>query len=180
MTHTFLFPHPNLNSLGVVIASLIAGSFGMIWFGPLFGRTWQTTSRWSQKKMAENLKEMPVLVLAGNIGTGLTCFVLANLIEGLRLNLCDSLILAALIWIAFKFAAQLRTVLWEGENPIYFTITSTFSLVSLLLMVLVYHAVPRGGLEGLFNWFAHGGPLNAIVRAFTFDENEPVITGKTA
>ena len=141
MSTKFLFPNPNLNYSGVIVAFVLSNFLGFAWFGALFGKTWLQNSRWTQKKMDANKSEMSMSLVGTFLLNGVMAFVLSNFIQSLEYDLCDSLTLAFYFWVGFILTSSIHTVLWEGERPIFFAINAFYKLAILLLQALAYHGV---------------------------------------
>jgi len=127
------------------IASMIIGS---LWYGPLFGKTWQTMVGWDKVDPAERERRMKGVwksyVLAF-IGALIMAFVLHHSIIFAQTfsNLPDSSAAwqgALWNWLGFIAPVTLGAVLWENKSWKFWILTSAYYLVQLLVFayILVY------------------------------------------
>ncbi|KND50415.1 MAG: hypothetical protein AB202_02050 [Parcubacteria bacterium C7867-007] len=137
-----------INYYAVLGAGILGVVLGMLWYGPIFGKTWMkemgvtpeevAAFRSDKKKMNEMNRNYVIVAISSFV----LAFVL-NLILILTaaytqtLSLTIGLTVSFWVWIGFIVPVTLNGVLWEGKSIKYWIIVSGYYLVSLTLMSMI-------------------------------------------
>ena len=102
--------------LAIIVSSLLSTGFGYLWFGPFFGKLWQST-----ESSSSNLSSAPLnknLVYALNfISEIITAYVLLVSFSLLDIHtLIPAFETVLLIWIGFLAPIELSKTLWEKKS----------------------------------------------------------------
>lgn len=132
-----------INYWGVIGAAIANMTVGMLWYGPIFGKTWRKLMGFSEADM----RNMPLTAgqaICGGIVTALIMsFVLANdafawsALMGESGTLTFAIMLAFFPWLGFIATTQAGSWLWEGKSFKLFAFNAAESLVAMFAMALV-------------------------------------------
>lgn len=133
-------PEVPVNYLAVLVAAVVMMVIGMMWHGPLFGKTWAKLSGVSEEKMRSG--GMARRIGISFIGWLLMSYVLQHAIvfAGKYLGLSGiqaGLIVGFFNWLGFIAPVLMAPVLWEGKSWKLWLINSGYFLVSLLVMGII-------------------------------------------
>ncbi|MDC0977624.1 DUF1761 domain-containing protein [bacterium] len=142
--------------LVIVLAAIARFVIAMLWFGPLFGKTWYKEMKTTKAAMDKKMKsKMPKIFVTSFIGSLVVATILSKLIKIATLipkgacllgcpvtvvhNLagCNTLGLVLLIWLGFVVTTLLAGVLWEGRSLKLFWIDISYHLVALVAMMFI-------------------------------------------
>ena len=126
---------PVVNYTAVVLAAVASFVFGWLWYGPLFGKTWE---KLSGQKMSGDKSKMPQSMASVFVGTLVTAYVLAAFL-GLTASttLTGALTVAFWAWLGFQAPGALGVVLWEGKSLNLFFLNAAQKLLDLLVIAAV-------------------------------------------
>ena len=128
-----------INYLALVVCAILNMGVGMLWYGPLFGKTWVALMKFDPAKMEEAKKKgMGLSYLWAFLGAFVTAYALVYFI-GL-LGVSDVMGAIELVcWIVLGFIATtlLSTVLWEGRPFVLYLINVGYYFVVLSLMAFI-------------------------------------------
>ena len=120
-----------------VIATL---AFGLLWYGPLFGKAWDKGMGFTKKKKYP--KEMPKIIALQILGLFLTTYVLAHTGQIWRptvwgvgpdelTNSMYGFSCGAFTWLGFYLPKELEEVIWGKRNWTVFFINLGYSFFQL-------------------------------------------------
>lgn len=126
----------NVNFVAVLVGALVNMVLGFLWYGPLFGKSWQKLSGLTDTKLNEMKKKgMTNVYLFSMLGALLMAFVLAmtlnltgsvGVVEGVKLGFW--------IWLGFVAPTMLNSVLYEDKSWNLYWINAGYYLVALVIM----------------------------------------------
>ena len=127
------FDFTAVNWVAVIVAAIAGVVVGFVWYLPqVFGRRWAAAIG---RDLPAPGDVSPMLYLAGIIQALVVAYVLTLFIGALGgASLVDGLVVGFLAWLGFVAAGYLNTVLYEGRSLEYWTISTGYALVSLLVM----------------------------------------------
>lgn len=129
-----------LNVLGIIVASVASFVVGMLWYGPLFGKTWASLSGIKMAKTmtsAMKQKAMKSMSLGFVIGL-LMAYVVSNFVVLLNVtNAASAFQLALWAWLGFMVPIIMGAYLWENKSFKLVVLNGAYWLVSLFVMTLV-------------------------------------------
>ncbi len=130
---------PAVNITGVVAAAVTVFVFGWLWYGPLFGKTWENLSG---QKMGSDKSKMPQTMATVFVGALVTAYVLAAFL-GLTgtTTLTGAVTVAFWAWLGFQATLKLGVVLWEGKSWNFYFLNAAHDLIGLALMAAVLSLV---------------------------------------
>ena len=126
--------------MGAAIANMIVG---MLWYGPVFGKTWRKLMGFSETDM----KKMPLTagqaIAGGTITALLMSYILAHeaFVWGSFMGESGTVFFAFMLafwpWLGFVATTQAGSFLWEGKSFKLFAFNAAASMVSMFAMALV-------------------------------------------
>ncbi|MDO8553336.1 MAG: DUF1761 domain-containing protein [Candidatus Micrarchaeota archaeon] len=126
-----------VNFVAIVIAAVVSFVLGMIWFGPLFGKTWMKLTGVSEKDAAKGKKgdNMPMLLVAQFVTALVTAYVLSMFVGfvGAKDAMSGAMV-GFWAWLGFLATTSLGMVLWEGKPMELYLLKNGHMFVELLLM----------------------------------------------
>jgi hypothetical protein len=125
-----------VNYLAVLVAGFASMVVGMLWYGPLFGKTWIKQMGWTQKYIEDCKKKgMGTSYFLNFIATLVTALTLAHLLKVLEVeSYVDAAHIAGGLWLGFVAPVMLGSVLWEQKPWKLYFINVLFYLVALFAM----------------------------------------------
>ena len=132
-----------INYLAVIVSTFVCMGLGALWYGPLFGRQWETLMKFTPEDMAAaREKGMGKSYAAMGIGALLMSWVLAHAIifASVYLAFYGALAGAAigfLNWLGFIAPVTMGTVIWEGKSWRLWAIGSGYYLVTLVIIGMI-------------------------------------------
>ncbi|MBU2101621.1 DUF1761 domain-containing protein [Patescibacteria group bacterium] len=128
-----------IDLIAVIVAGVASMGFGMLWYGPLFGKKWSRLMGFDADKVEEMKKRGMIKISSIAFITELiTAYVLSYLIAltgSYALPVLASLIFW--LWIGFSVPILIGATLWEGKPFMLFLINATLHLASLSIMGLI-------------------------------------------
>ncbi|MEX1111892.1 MAG: DUF1761 domain-containing protein [Candidatus Andersenbacteria bacterium] len=113
-------PVSYISLIAAAIASMVVGS---VWYGPLFGKTFQKAAgmdKWSAEKQAEEKKKMGKLYFMQLIASLVMFYVLALFIaERGDLSVSSGISTALLAWVGFVVPVQFGSAIWGGSMTLF-------------------------------------------------------------
>jgi uncharacterized protein YacL len=124
----------NVNYLAVLVATIASFVVGMLWYGPLFGKTWQKLSGFKKKGHLSAQVSMSIGFVLGLVNA----YVLAMFASLFHIvNVPGALTLAFWIWLGFNMPLTAGAWIWEGKPFKLFALNTVHSLVSLAIMACI-------------------------------------------
>ncbi len=103
----------SLSPLGIVLATLFSFAFGMLWYGPLFGKTWMKLAKVTKPEMKHPVKTMSLaLITTLMVAVGLNLILVLGEVSSIKM----AITLGLLITITLMFPPMFDPVLWKGES----------------------------------------------------------------
>lgn len=122
----------NINILAVVVSAILSMVIGSIWYGPLFGKRWMRLVKFSKEDTEKGKKDMPKTYGMMFVGSLVTSYVLALVINTVPIRTVAMGVTAAFwIWLGFIVAVKLSEVLFEKKAWELFLIECGYYLVFL-------------------------------------------------
>jgi len=133
----------DVNFLAVFVASIVGYAFNMIWYGPLFGKTWLKFSKWDP----EELKKVPPKLMQIKFAIGylqqivLSYFLAVFLTAFKAETFAHILGFSFLLWLAFVAVIAFNSVLWENHSVPFYTINVSARLANFWVLSTIYFVV---------------------------------------
>ncbi len=136
---------PDVNYWAILVCSIASMVLGSIWYGPLFGKTWQHLIGWSnvsEEKKQAMMKSMNKSYGITFVGSLITAYVLSHMITFSQNWFHTSFVQAGLttgfwVWLGFVAPNTLGSVLWEGKSWKLWFINNGYNLILLLMFGLI-------------------------------------------
>ncbi|HXV27261.1 MAG TPA: DUF1761 domain-containing protein [Candidatus Paceibacterota bacterium] len=127
-----------INIWTVVGAAAASFVVGMLWYGPVFGKTWMKLSGISRADM----KSMPLTPVQAMVGGAVTALLMAYVLAWLAqalilLSASDAMRMAFWLWLGFFVPLTAGSWLWEGKPLRLFLFNAAHWLVALSAMSYV-------------------------------------------
>jgi|CXWL01.1.fsa_nt_gi hypothetical protein len=133
-----MLPFSSVDLLPVIISTLAAMVLGMIWYGPLFGKTWMGLVGIKMPKPKEANKVMCKSMSMGLVNTFVGVYVLALLLAITQpATLHQGLLYGALLWLGFSATAEASGNIWAGTPWKLFWINGAYGLIATLISVTI-------------------------------------------
>ena len=128
-----------ISYVAVLVAAIANMVLGSLWFGPLFGKIWMKWSDITSAKLEQMKKQgMGKTYTVGFIASLIMSYVLAHFVDYVEATtLVAAVQLAFWVWLGFIATVQIGGVLWEGKPVKLFALTTTYQLVSLVVMAII-------------------------------------------
>jgi hypothetical protein len=129
-------PITHASYLAIAVSVVASFIFGFLWFGPLFGKTWASLMG---IKMEEGKCCKPPIssLLLTILGTLLTTFVMAYILNSSK-GVCGcSCSMAALVWLGFYVPLLFGSVTWEGRPWKLFALNALYYFLNLQLIAAI-------------------------------------------
>ncbi len=121
--------------IDVVAAAIASMVLGMLWYGPVFGKTW---AKLSGIKMDAKKKGMWPAYLATFVGSLITAYVLNTFLSFAGAATPEAAALVgAWAWLGFVATTSLGGVLWKGESTNLYLLNGAHGLINFALMAVV-------------------------------------------
>ena len=119
-----------INITAVVVATIVSFIIGMVWYGPLFGKSWAKMSGVDMKQR----KGMAKKSIAMLISLFILNYVLANTMKFVgAASIGEGLLAAFMTWLGYIATVLIGMVIWEGKPVKLYLIHSAHYLALLLL-----------------------------------------------
>ena len=126
-----------VNYLAILVVTLIAYVFGMVWYSPsLFGNQWMKLSG-INKAQAKKSKKKGMLgkSLVSLVASFVTAWILSVLVTLFEATtFLNGLVVGLCVWLGFIATTTLSSVLWEGKPINLWVLNNSHSLISIALM----------------------------------------------
>jgi len=127
-----------INYWSVLAAAVVNMIVGMIWYGPVFGKTWQKLMGFTE----ESMKNMPLSPMQAMIGGLVSALIMACVLSKFTIiygavGVAGAWGLAFMIWFGFYMTETAGSWLWEGRSFKLFLFNASERLVALFAMLLV-------------------------------------------
>ena len=132
-----MFPaFQGLGWLGIVIAAAFSFLFGMLWYGPLFGKNWMKLVGIKKEDMK---MENPGLTMSSAIlGSFLTAFTLELFLNWADVSLFHAgLGIALFSFLGFSGPKMMDGVLWGNQGWALFGFNAAYTILAYVGMVAV-------------------------------------------
>ncbi|HEY4488154.1 MAG TPA: DUF1761 domain-containing protein [Candidatus Paceibacterota bacterium] len=135
----------DVNVLAVLACAIAAMILGVLWYGPLFGKTWAQLMGWGSMT-AEMLKEKQKGATPGYIASFVGALVMAYILShsiafaasypalASYSHLQVGLTTGFFMWLGFVAPVTVGTVFWDGRPWRLWFINAGYYLVQLLVM----------------------------------------------
>lgn len=138
---------PEINIIAIAVATIISIALGMLWYGPLFGKSWMSLIGMTKEK-ADHIKQQGMgTTYVLMIGTSfLMALVLSYVISFygsynvLQPSALTGVVAALWVWLGFIVPVTMSPVLWEKRPWKLWFINASYYLVSLVIMGAVLAA----------------------------------------
>ena len=122
---------PVINLVAVLVGAIASMVIGMIWYGPLFGKTWMNLMGINKSKMKDATKSY----LIQFVGAIVMVYVLAHFVQyaGAK-DIIGGLQTGFWIWLGFIATVGLGSILWDGKPLELYLINMGYHLVTLLIV----------------------------------------------
>ena len=135
-----------INYLAVLASTIMMMVLGFLWYGPIFGKQWQSLMGFTAEDMNEaKAKGMVKTYAIMALGALVMSFVLAHslifasnymkvtgVVAGLEVGIWN--------WLGFIVPVSIGSVLWDGKPWKYWVITYGYNLVGMLTMAAILGA----------------------------------------
>ena len=114
--------------VGAIFATVASFVFGMLWYGPFFGKQWMKLVGVKKKDM----KPAPKPFVAGFIRTFITAIIIANIFN--NVDMVSALFTVTLLWVAFTAMPALAEVIWVKRPTKLYAINVLYELGSFVII----------------------------------------------
>ena len=121
----------------LIAAALAQVVIGFLWYGLLFGKTWQTLTGMKKpaKITSEIKRKMSVSIVAALIMSFVTAYIMKiTLVQFPFVTYAGVTFVSLLMWLGFVLPVTLSSVLWEGRKVKLFVLNSLYYLASLVIV----------------------------------------------
>ncbi len=121
----------------LIAAALAQVVIGFLWYGLLFGKTWQTLTGMKKpaKITSEIKRKMSVSIVAALIMSFVTAYIMKiTLVQFPFVTYTGVTFVSLLMWLGFVLPVTLSSVLWEGRKVKLFVLNSLYYLASLVIV----------------------------------------------
>jgi len=124
-------------SYGAVVGAAVAAYvLGMLWHGPVFGKTWMKLAGIT-KKSKMNLTPVQAMTAVGLVQL-LVAYVLAHFVKYVQVTtVAGGIQLAFWIWLGFSAPLLFGGYLWENKSLKLFCFNAVYRLAELSLMAVI-------------------------------------------
>jgi hypothetical protein len=129
-------------NIWAVIASAIATMVtGMLWYGPLFGKTWAREMGWGSltpEQSAVMKKQASKAYPQQLVGAFIMAYVFAHVLQAFESSSLAMAVQGALwTWVGFIAPVKYGDVLWNRKSMKLFFIDSLYLLVNLVVFAVI-------------------------------------------
>ena len=126
----------SINNLAVLVAAIAGMVIGSLWYSPLlFGNMWIKLLGWKESEIKSKSKGVAGSMGVMFIGTLVSAYVFAHLVEYLSLHTAwEGIQTAFWLWVGFVVPVCISAVLFEGKPWKLFFINVFYYLVSFATM----------------------------------------------
>lgn len=133
----------SVNWLAVLIAAVANMILGMLWYGPILGKSWMKAVGIPKKKLEKIGKEnMPFKMILAFLSSIVIATVISIVIPVTALTIPLAIYGAIILWAGFILTTSLNYVLWEGKSWSLYVINVAYYLVSLTIITIILTVMP--------------------------------------
>lgn len=126
----------DLNWWAIIVSAIATFVFGMLWYGPLFGKTWMRLTGIIPSD--DDKKGMGCKMIIAFLANAVFAWGLAVLIVNLGIvSIALAFCIASTIWGCFVTMNYLNSVLWERTSLKLFFFNSAYNLLAVLIMASI-------------------------------------------
>ena len=127
-----------INYWAVVVSAVASMVVGMLWYGPLFGKSWMTMTGITKESMKTMALSPAKAMALGLVNALIMAYVLGYYVVALgAIGVVEALMLAFWTWLGFVATTQISGFLWEGKPIKLFLLNTAYSLVTYSVMALI-------------------------------------------
>jgi hypothetical protein len=127
-----------INYLEILVAAIAAFVFGGLWYGPLFGKTWQKWMGITKKEMKSMKLSATKAMIMGFVVTLIAAFAASLFVNSLGIfNAAGAVQLAFWAWLAFAMPINIGAYLWENRPIKLIVLTSAHRLIELFIIIAI-------------------------------------------
>lgn len=124
----------DVNWIAILVCGIVSMVVGSIWYGPIFGKTWQKHFHFTKEEQEKGVKDMPKTYAQMFVGSLITTFVLAVVISmAPQPSVIAGMTGAFWLWVGFIVAVKYSEVLFEKKPLQVFFIESGYYLIFLTI-----------------------------------------------
>ncbi len=125
----------------IIVGAIAIFIFGMLWYGPLFGKQWMKMMGHSQESMQSAKKGMATKMLVLAIFLLVTAKIVSYLLpQLLSLSYGEFFKSILIIWLGFGFPVQLGAWLWDRKPFKLVLFNAVQSIISFgILSAIIYY-----------------------------------------
>jgi hypothetical protein len=119
----------------IIVATFAMFVIGMLWYGPVFGKTWFKLTGFNPEEKPKNAGTKMLINFFSNF---VLVWAVAVLVSNFGITTFGmSLCLASFVWGAIELVSSTGSVLWEKYSAKLFAFNMSYSLVSLIIITLI-------------------------------------------
>jgi hypothetical protein len=124
------------NGLTIIIAAVVSFFIGMLWYGPLFGKTWISLQGFSKKDINQSKKKgMGKTILVAFLSNLIVAFVFAKILLMIGVtDLFGGIVIGFWLWLGFVATTTLGSVLWENKSFNLWFLNNSFNVINLIVI----------------------------------------------
>lgn len=123
--------------IGIIVATIVSFIFGFLWYGPIFGKTWMSLMKFTEKDMKKaKEKGMGKNYFAMLISTLVVVYIL-GIVVNFAGSVSEVILLTVLLWLGFVATTSLSQVLWEGKSMQLYIFNNAFSVINYVIIALI-------------------------------------------
>ena len=127
-----------INVWSMLVATLAQMAVGMLWYGPLFGKSWMHMMGFTAKTMKKMQLSAQKAMLLGLLSTLVATYVLANFVNLLGITTyVGAFQLTIWAWLGFCMTMNLGDYLWANKPFKMVLINSSYRLVALFVGIVI-------------------------------------------
>lgn len=129
-----------------LIAAIVVTILGVVWFGPLFGKSYMRVNGLSPEMALANKKSMMPKMLLDFVMSFVMFFGFLMILNIAQAGTYSAaLIFGSLFWVFMIMPNKASSVIWSNKNTkdswVLFGITASYSLVSFVVSALLFIAL---------------------------------------
>lgn len=130
-----------INIWAVIVSAIATMVTGMLWYGPLFGKSWAQEMGWANltpEQNAEMKKKAGKAYLQQLLGAFIMAYVFAHVLQAFESDSISAALQSALwTWFGFIVPVKYGDVLWNNKSIKLFLIDSVYYLVNLTVFAVI-------------------------------------------
>lgn len=125
-----MLPFSDINFLAIIVSTIVTMILGMLWYGPIFGKTWMKLSGMKEKDM----KHPGSAIVMGLINTFVMVLALALLLEITQpVSMREALVQGGLVAIGFAATNEASDSIWGGSPWPLTLLNAAYALIGTLI-----------------------------------------------